>query len=199
MRVLIVDDHERVRRGVREALARTLGEGEFGEAGTAAQALRQAEEQPWDVVLLDLSLPDGSGMETLRALRQLRPALPVLVMSMHPESQYGPMARAAGAAGYLPKGSDPEAIAAAVRGALGQGAAGAAGAAAAAGDEPSGVARYLHDDLAQALAAAKISLQLARGSGDPVELQRRVAESIAALDGAISSVRRLAERLGRDR
>ena len=197
MRVLIVDDHERVRRGVREALTRTLGESEFGEAGGAAEALHQVEENPWDVVLLDLSLPDGSGMETLRAMRHLRPALPVLVMSMHPESQYGPVVRAAGAAGYLPKGSDPEIMAAAVRGALGHG--GAGGGEVTADDERGGLARYLHDDLAQALAAAKISLQLVRGSGDPVELQRRVAESIAALDEAISSVRRLAERLGRDR
>jgi DNA-binding NarL/FixJ family response regulator len=198
MRVLIVDDHERVRRGVREALARTLGEAELGEAGSAAEALRRVEQEPWDVVLLDLSLPDGSGVETLRALRALRPALPVLVMSMHPESQYGPVARAAGAAGYLPKGSDPETIAAAVRGVLG-GSVIEGAAPPAAADERTGLARYLHDDLAQALAAAKISLQLARGSGDPVELQRRVAESIAALDSAISSVRRLAERLGGDR
>ena len=57
------------------------------------------------------------------------------------------------------------------------------------------LARFLHDDPAQALAAAKISLQLARDSGDPAELHRRVAESIAALDIAIDSMRQLADKL----
>jgi len=191
MRVLIVDDHERVRRGVREALERTLGGGSFGEADSAAEALRRAEAEPWDVVLLDVSLPDRGGLEALRDLRRVRPALPVLVMSMHPEEQYGPAARAAGAAGYLPKGSDPEAIASAVRAAVGN------GTVALPGDRAirEVLARFLHDDPAQALAAAKISLQLARDSGDPAELHRRVAESIAALDIAIDSMRQLADKL----
>jgi DNA-binding NarL/FixJ family response regulator len=195
MRVLIVDDHERVRRGVRDTLGVALGEGVFGEAGGAAEALQRVEQEPWDVVLLDLSLPDRSGMDTLKELRRLRPGVPVLVMSMHPESQYGPAARAAGAAGYLPKGSAPETIAAAVRSAVGGPAASTEGQPIVNQPDDDGLARLLHDDLAQALAAVKINLQLARGS-DGAELERRLSESLAAVDGAIASVRRLAERLG---
>jgi two-component system, NarL family, invasion response regulator UvrY len=193
-RVLIVDDHERVRRGVREALDRTLEQAVFGEAGGAAEALRQVEQEPWDVVLLDLSLPDRSGMDTLRELRRLRPGLPVLVMSMHPEGQYAAAALAAGAAAYLPKGSDPEVIAAAVRGAVAAPAPDG-GAVTGADRTEVGLARLLHDDLAQALAALKINLQLTRGA-EPAQLERRLTESLAAVDSAIASVRRLAERLG---
>jgi two-component system invasion response regulator UvrY len=200
MRVLIVDDHAPVRRGVREALDRTLGQGVFGEAGGAAEALRLVEQEPWDVVLLDLSLPDRNGMETLQELRRLRPAVPVLVMSMHPESQYGPAARAAGAAAYLPKGSDPETIAAAVRQAVAGPPPATPEAAVPAPDgasERMELARVLHDEVAQTLAAAKISLELARlEEGESAELRRRLSESMTAIDTAIASVRRLAGRLG---
>jgi DNA-binding NarL/FixJ family response regulator len=189
-RVLIVDDHQRVRRSVREALDRALPDTVFGEAGGRAEALELVRRETWDVVLLDLSLPDGGGMETLREVHELRPAVPVLVMSMHPESQYGAATRAAGAVGYLPKGAAPEALAAAVRQAL-QG-----------GKLPerrSGprevLGQVVHDDLAQALAALKINLQLAQGSPDPAELRRRVAESLALVDEAIGSMRRLSARL----
>jgi DNA-binding NarL/FixJ family response regulator len=188
-RVLIVDDHQRVRRSVREALDRNLSGSVFGEAGGRAEALDLLSREEWDVVLLDLSLPDGTGIETLRQLRGLRPAMPVLVMSMHPEAQYGPAARAAGAAGYLVKGGDPAVLAAAVREVLqGAPATFAAGQGATAG-------QVLHDDLAQVLAALKINLQLARTAVDPAELQRRMAESVIMVDQAIEAMRRLSERL----
>jgi signal transduction histidine kinase len=201
MRVLIVDDHERVRRSVREALGRTLGEGVFAEAGGAGEALRLVQAEPWDVVLLDLSLPDRNGVETLGEIHRLRPALPVLVMSMHPEAQYGPATRAAGAAGYLMKGADPEAIAEAVRGVLPsrteplQRAYDDLGRLArrqevGRDDERRSLARALHDDLGQTLTAAKISLQLAR-TAPPEEMGRRAGEAIELVDRAIESVRRL--------
>jgi DNA-binding NarL/FixJ family response regulator len=191
-RVLIVDDHQRLRRSVRDALDRALAGGVFGEAGGRAEALDLVSQQAWDLVLLDLSLPDGNGMETLREIRSLRPAVPVLVMSMHPESQYGPAALAAGAAGYLPKGADPEALTAAVRQAL-EGA--AMPEARRRSEEHQAVGRALHDDLAQALAALKITLQLADSAGDGAELQRRVKEGLALVDEAIGSMRRLSARL----
>jgi len=190
-RVLIVDDHQLVRRSVREALGRALGVGVFGEAAGRAEALDLISREVWDLVLLDLSLPDGNGMETLRELRSVRPAVPVLVMSMHPESQYGAAARAAGAAGYLAKGAAPEALAAAVRQAL----EGTTPEARRRSEERQAVGRALHDDLAQALAALKITLQLADSAGDAAELQRRVKESLALVDEAIGSMRRLSARL----
>jgi signal transduction histidine kinase len=204
MRVLIVDDHAMVRRSVRESLERALGPGEFGEAGGAAEGLRLVREQPWEVVLLDLSLPDGRGLETLREIRALRPGLPVLVMSMHPEKEYGPAARAAGAADYLMKGSDPQVIAAAVRSALppkpSSGPAHDLGELAMRSessreDERHRLARALHDDVGQVLTAVKINLQMARTAEDPEEVRRRAAEGVELLDGAIASVRRLTARL----
>jgi DNA-binding NarL/FixJ family response regulator len=117
-RVLIVDDSDQVRRSVREVLNDALPDLVVGEAAAAAGALTLIEHERWDVVLLDLSLPDRRGMDTLRDIRRLRPGLPVLVMSLHAEAEYGAAARAAGAAGYVAKGSAPEAIARAVEGAL---------------------------------------------------------------------------------
>jgi DNA-binding NarL/FixJ family response regulator len=113
-RVLVVDDSADVRRSVRAVLDAALGRLAIGEAGSAAEGLALVDSQPWDAVLLDLSLPDRRGMDALRDIRRLRPALPVLVMSLHAEAEYGAAARAAGAAGYIAKGSGPEAIAAAV-------------------------------------------------------------------------------------
>lgn len=189
-RVLIVDDHQRVRRSVREVVERALGESVVGEAGGRAEALERMQVgEGWDLVLLDLSLPDGDGLATLRELRRLRPATPVLVMSMHPEAQYGPAARAAGAAGYLPKGSDPETVAEAVQRAL-QG----APLPAAPAEERRQLAHELHDDLAQTLAAVKINLQLARTAA-PEEMQRRLTESLPLVDQAIESLRRISARL----
>lgn len=117
-RVLIVDDSAEVRRSVREVLSDALRDLVVEEAADAAGALALVEREVWDVVLLDLSLPDRRGMDALRDIRRLRPGLPVLVMSLHAEAEYGAAARAAGAAGYVAKGSAPETIARAVEGAL---------------------------------------------------------------------------------
>ena len=117
-RILLVDDSEPVRRSVRAVLADAVSDLAVGEAGRAAEALELVAGEPWDVVLLDLSLPDRNGMETLREIRRLRPALPVLVMSFHAEAEYAAAARAAGAAGYVSKGSAAGVIAAAVANAL---------------------------------------------------------------------------------
>jgi DNA-binding NarL/FixJ family response regulator len=185
-----VDDHPQVRRSVREVLARSLAGGEVGEAGGRAEALARMQAESWDLVLLDLSLPDGGGLEVLRELRALRPSVPVLVMSMHSEAEYGAAARAAGAAGYLAKGSAPEALMAAVRLALD-----GATLAPLSVLEPEGLRKVLHDDLAQTLAALKLSLQLAQTAGDATELQRRLAESLPLVDQAIDSMRRLSARL----
>ena len=117
-RVLLVDDNDELRRSVRSLLADAIGDITVGEAGDAGEALALIERESWQIVVLDLSLPDRGGIETLREIRRRRPALPVLVMSFHSETEYAAAARAAGATDYVAKGSAPGAIASAVRRAL---------------------------------------------------------------------------------
>jgi DNA-binding NarL/FixJ family response regulator len=104
-KILILDDHEVVREGVKKILAEQPGAIIFGEASTAPEALKLARDEDWDVVMLDLSLGDRSGLEVLKELKQIRPHLPVLILSMHSEEQYARRAFKAGAAGYITKGS----------------------------------------------------------------------------------------------
>jgi two-component system invasion response regulator UvrY len=104
-KILIVDDHEVVREGVKKILSEQPGAITFGEASTASEALRLAREQDWDVVVLDLSLGDRSGLEVLKGLKPIRSRLPVLILSMHSEEQYARRAFKAGAAGYITKDS----------------------------------------------------------------------------------------------
>ena len=77
----------------------------FGEASTVPEALQLAREEDWDVAVLDLSLGDRSGLEVLKDLKQIRPTLRVLILSMHSEEQYARRAFKAGAAGYITKDS----------------------------------------------------------------------------------------------
>lgn len=104
-RVLIVDDHEVVRDGVKKILDEQPGEVTFGEASTAQEALKLVREEDWDVAVLDLSLGGRSGLEVLKELKQVRPKLPVLILSMHSEEQYARRAFKAGASGYITKDS----------------------------------------------------------------------------------------------
>jgi DNA-binding NarL/FixJ family response regulator len=104
-RILIIDDHEVVREGVKRILNEKSGTTFFGEASSIPEALRIVNEQDWDVVVLDLSLGDRSGLELLRQLKQIRPRLPVLILSMHSEEQYARRAFKAGASGYVTKDS----------------------------------------------------------------------------------------------
>ena len=104
-KILIVDDHEVVRDGVKKILDEQAGAITFGEASTAPEALKLVRDEDWDVAVLDLSLGGRSGLELLKELRQLRPHLPVLILSMHSEEQYARRAFKAGAAGYITKDS----------------------------------------------------------------------------------------------
>jgi two-component system, NarL family, invasion response regulator UvrY len=104
-KILIVDDHEVVRDGLKTILREQSGAITFGEAGTVPEALRLVREQDWDVVVLDLSLGSRSGLEVLKELKQIRPRLPVLILSMHSEEQFARRALKAGASGYITKDS----------------------------------------------------------------------------------------------
>ena len=101
IRVVIVDDHAILRRGLHQIVAESEDMTVAGEAETSSQALRLLREQPCDVVLLDISMPDRNGVETLKLIRKEFPRLHVLMLSMHPENQYAVRALKAGAAGYL--------------------------------------------------------------------------------------------------
>jgi DNA-binding NarL/FixJ family response regulator len=115
MRILIADDHAVFRRGLAETLGEAFPRVTFGEAKTAQETLEHVRRQDWDVVILDISMPGKSGLDILDDLHRLRPKLPVLLLSMHPEGQYARRALKSGAAGYLTKESVPEELKEAVR------------------------------------------------------------------------------------
>ncbi|MBA3355040.1 MAG: response regulator transcription factor [Pyrinomonadaceae bacterium] len=114
IKILIIDDHEVVRDGVKKIFEEQPGTTAFGEAGTAQEALMLAREEEWDVAVLDLSLGSRSGLEVLKMLGQIRPQLPVLILSMHSEEQYARRAFRAGAAGYVTKDSSRAELARAI-------------------------------------------------------------------------------------
>jgi two-component system, NarL family, invasion response regulator UvrY len=115
MRILIADDHPILRRGLKDILRRDLEGAVFGEAGNAQQVLSEVQSQDWDLVILDVTMPGRSGLDVLRDLQALRPKLPVLVLSVHPEDQLGKRVLKAGASGYMNKESAPEELIKAVR------------------------------------------------------------------------------------
>src|SRR5262245_29677897 len=116
LRILIVDDHAIVRRGLREILSEDPQTVVIaGEAANAEQALAQLKGAPWDAVLLDLSLPGRGGLELLNEIKLRHPALPVLVLSVHPEEQYAVRVLRAGAAGYLNKDTEPTELIGAIK------------------------------------------------------------------------------------
>ncbi len=117
-RVLIVDDHALMRRGVRALLLDFPLRCEIGEATTGAEALDILRRESWDVVILDLSLPDRSGLEMLRDIKAQYPALPVLVLSVHDEVDYALRAFRSGASAYVPKSSAPHQLISAMSRAL---------------------------------------------------------------------------------
>lgn len=115
MRILIADDHEVVRRGLKETLHEAFARVIFGEANTAQETLTSVARQDWDVVILDISMPGKSGLDILDDLHRMRPRLPILLLSMHPEKQYARRALKSGAAGYLTKDSVANELKEAVR------------------------------------------------------------------------------------
>lgn len=114
-KMLIVDDHTVVRRGIRAITEDALKDIEIREAGSALEGLAMLRAQPTDIVVLDIGLPDQNGLELLKRIHQEWPRLPVLILSMYHEDQYGLRAMRAGAAGYLNKASIPENLVLAIR------------------------------------------------------------------------------------
>ena len=135
IRVLIVDDHQTVRRGLKEILADEFSELDAGEAENSQTALEMLTMRQWDLVLLDINIPGRNGLELLEELKRLRPALPVLILSVYPEEEFALRSLRLGASGYLNKGRSADEVVAAAKKALAGG-------------------RYLTASLAEKLASA---------------------------------------------
>ena len=105
IRLLIVDDHTIVRHGLRQIVSETTDIRVAAEAGSSAEATRLLREHEYDMVLLDVSLPDKNGIEMLKQIKRDKPNLPVIMLTMHAEDEFGVRAIKAGASGYLNKKS----------------------------------------------------------------------------------------------
>ncbi len=119
--ILIADDHAVLRKGVMETLQEELGEVKFGEAQNGRQAIGQLQDMKWDIMLLDIQMEGRSGLEILADIKKACPRLPVLILSMYPETEFAVQALKRGAAGYLTKQSAPEELITAIRKILGGG------------------------------------------------------------------------------
>ena len=119
--VLIADDHAIVRQGLKQILSETTDMRLAGEATDGDEALRKAQAEGCDVLVLDLSMPGRGGFDILKELKHYRPDLPVLVLSMHAEEQFAVRVLKAGASGYLTKESAPAELVKAIRKVVGGG------------------------------------------------------------------------------
>ena len=115
MNILLVDDHAVVRVGLKQLLADAFDDVKITEAGTGHDAIRHVQEAPWDLLILDINLPDTNGLDVLKKVKAIRPALPVVVLSFHPEEQYALRALKGGAAAYVTKDSASHELATAVK------------------------------------------------------------------------------------
>lgn len=115
IRILIADDHAVVRGGIKQFLADTPDLAIAAEAASGQETLDKVCESDWDLVLLDIALPDINGLEVLKRIKREKPDLPVLVFSMFSEDEYAITALDEGASGYLAKDSPPDQILEAIR------------------------------------------------------------------------------------
>ena len=113
-RILLIDDHPIVRLGVRRILTDHFNPVFIGEAGDAGSGAAQAINDNWDVVVLDITMPGAVGLDVLKDIREQRPTLPILVLSIHPANQFARRALHAGASGYLTKESAPSELVGAI-------------------------------------------------------------------------------------
>lgn len=115
IRVLIIDDHDIVREGLKQIVLETRDIVVGGEARTGAEAMERVRAEKWDVAILDLNLPDRPGLDVLSQIRAAAPQLPVLILSMHQQVSYAARALKAGALGYVSKDSAREHLVQAIR------------------------------------------------------------------------------------
>ena len=114
-RVLIADDHEIVRDGLRDILTTRLGKVVVSEAKDAGEAINLLIKEDWDLVLLDINMPGRDGLEVLEEAKRLRPKTPVMVLTAYPEEQFAIRSFKLGASGYLTKQSATDELVTAVQ------------------------------------------------------------------------------------
>ena len=115
LKILVVDDHALVRSGVRRILQDEPDIEFVGEADTATQALKRVRSEEWDVVVMDINMPERNALDVLCLMKLEKPELPILILTMYPENQYAMRALKDGASGYVTKGSAPDQLIAAIR------------------------------------------------------------------------------------
>ncbi|CAG0984513.1 Oxygen regulatory protein NreC [Geobacteraceae bacterium] len=108
LKIIIADDHGIFREGLKQVIAGTANMTVTDEAADGTELLAKLRTNDYDLVILDISLPGRSGLEILTEIKGIRPKLPVLILSMHPEEQYALRALKSGASGYLTKGSSSQ-------------------------------------------------------------------------------------------
>ncbi|MFP4546935.1 MAG: response regulator [Fidelibacterota bacterium] len=113
--VFIADDHEIVRKGLSSLINETWDMKLIGEGKNGKDVLSTVSKKPCDILILDISMPGRSGLEILKQVKQIKPDLPVLILSMHPENQYAKRMLKAGASGYLNKESAATELVKAIR------------------------------------------------------------------------------------
>ncbi|HMQ78767.1 MAG TPA: response regulator transcription factor [Ignavibacteria bacterium] len=107
IKILIADDHSVVRRGIKQILSDETDMQVLGEASNSDEIFSQLEKQPWDLLILDITMPGKSGLDCLIEIKQKKPELKILILSMHPEEEIAVRAIKTGADGYLNKDSVP--------------------------------------------------------------------------------------------
>jgi len=115
IKILVADDHAIFREGLKRILGDTKDMVVAGEAATHREVIAKLWKSDYDLVLLDISFPGRSGLDVLKQLRAIKPQLPVLILSMHPEEQYAVRALRAGASGYLTKAAAADELIKAIR------------------------------------------------------------------------------------
>ena len=115
IKIIIADDHAIVREGLKQIVAEEKDMLVCGEAEDAIRLMDLLKNEKWSIVVLDINMPGKSGLEALKDIKQLYPELPVLILSMFSEDQYGLRAIKAGASGYLKKVSAPTELVVAIR------------------------------------------------------------------------------------
>lgn len=115
LKVLIADDHEIVRRGLKQILVEGFAFAHIEEAGDCPSLVEKALGSNWDIIVSDLAMPGGGGLEALKQIRKASPEMPVLILSIYPEDQYALRVLKAGASGYLNKDAAPEELVIAIQ------------------------------------------------------------------------------------